>query len=107
VGGRDVLEYWIPAEELADLNAHIVGTITEYAEYRGPVSGEEFTDTQHALGRALPEAWRDFLQGPSWFRRGWMTGGAYVWLNTPREMLDLHDAWEQGLTRTRNRDHWR
>ena len=24
-----------------------------------------------------------------------MTGGAYVWLNTPREMLELHDAWEQ------------
>jgi hypothetical protein len=26
-GGRDVLEYWIPAAELAELNAHIVGAI--------------------------------------------------------------------------------
>lgn len=26
-----------------------------------------------------------------------MTSGAYVWLNTPSEMLDLHDAWDQGI----------
>jgi hypothetical protein len=95
VGGRDVLEYWIPAEELADLNAHIVGAITEEADYRGPVGDQEFTDAHHALGRALPAAWRTYLQGASWFRRGWMTGGAYVWLNTPREMLELHHAWHE------------
>jgi len=95
VGGRDVLEYWSPAHELADLNAHIVGAITEEADYRGPVADEEFTDAEHALGRTLPAAWRDYLQGPSWFRRGWMTNGTYVWLNRPREMLALHHAWEQ------------
>ncbi|SCL46712.1 hypothetical protein GA0070608_6446 [Micromonospora peucetia] len=95
VGGRDVLEYWIPAEELADLNAHIVGAIIEEADYRGPVGDQEFTDAHHALGRALPAAWRAYLQGASWFRRGWMTGGAYVWLNTPREMLELHHAWDE------------
>jgi hypothetical protein len=95
VGGRDVLEYWIPAEELADLNAHIVGAIIEEADYRGPVGDQEFIDVHHALGRALPAAWRAYLQGASWFRRGWMTGGAYVWLNTPREMLELHHAWDE------------
>lgn len=95
VGGRDVLEYWIPAEELADLNAHIVGAIIEEADYRGPVGDQEFTDAHHALGRALPAAWRAYLQGASWLRRGWMTGGAYVWLNTPREMLELHHAWDE------------
>jgi hypothetical protein len=95
VGGRDVLEYWVPAQELADLNAHIVGAITEDADYRGPVGDQEFTDAHHALGRALPAAWRTYLQGSSWFRRGWMTGGAYVWLNTPREMLELHHAWDE------------
>jgi hypothetical protein len=26
-GGRDILEYWIPAEDLAELNANIVGLI--------------------------------------------------------------------------------
>lgn len=95
VGGRDVLEYWIPAQELADLNAHIVGAIAEEADYRGPVADEEFTDAEHGLGRPLPAAWRDYLQSPSWFRRGWMNRGAYVWLNTPRELLDLHHAWDQ------------
>ncbi|RMI28268.1 ADP-ribosylation/crystallin J1 [Nocardia stercoris] len=27
VGGREILEYWIPAEELPNFNAHIVGRI--------------------------------------------------------------------------------
>ena len=93
VGGREVLEYWIPAEELADLNAHIVGAIVEEADYRGPVGDQEFTDVPHALGGALPAVWRGYLQGSSWFRRGWMTGGAHVRLHTPREMLEWHHAW--------------
>lgn len=95
VGGRDVLEYWIPAEELADLNAHLVGAITEEADYRGPVNDQEFIDADKALGRPLPAEWRSYLQGESWFRRGWVTSGAYVWLNSPREMLELHDAWDE------------
>ncbi|MFD6220869.1 ADP-ribosylation/crystallin J1 [Nocardia asteroides] len=27
-GGRDILEYWIPAEELDEFNRHLVGPIT-------------------------------------------------------------------------------
>jgi hypothetical protein len=95
VGGGDVLEYRIPAEELADFNAHIVGAITEQADYRGPVADREFADARHALRGDLPAAWRAYLQGASWFRRGWMTGGAYVWLNTPSEMLALHQEWDE------------
>lgn len=34
VGGRTILEYWIPAEDLKELNANIVGTIDVVAEYR-------------------------------------------------------------------------
>ena len=34
VGGQIHLEYWIPAEELADFNAHIVGTIEVIREFR-------------------------------------------------------------------------
>jgi hypothetical protein len=33
VGGRTIVEYWIPAEDLADLNANIVGLIEVVAEY--------------------------------------------------------------------------
>ena len=33
VGGRTILEYWIPAEDLAELNANIVGPIELVAEY--------------------------------------------------------------------------
>ena len=33
VGGRTILEYWIPAEHLKDLNANIVGLIEVVAEY--------------------------------------------------------------------------
>ena len=34
VGGATILEYWIPAEDLNELNANIVGTIDVVAEYR-------------------------------------------------------------------------
>jgi hypothetical protein len=34
VGGREILEYWIPADDLADLNKNIVGRIEVVAEYR-------------------------------------------------------------------------
>ena len=33
-GGRTILEYWIPAEELDEFNANIVGMIEVIAEYR-------------------------------------------------------------------------
>jgi len=64
-GGRDVLEYWIPAEDLAEFNANIVGPIREKARYLGPVSGQEITRAAHALGQSLPAAWRDYLTGSS------------------------------------------
>lgn len=34
VGGETILEYWIPAEDLEELNRHIVGTIEVVAEFR-------------------------------------------------------------------------
>jgi hypothetical protein len=58
------------------------------------VHDQEFIKADKALGRPLPAEWRAYLQGRSWFRRGWLTGGAYVWLNSPRETLELHDAWD-------------
>jgi hypothetical protein len=33
VGGQTILEYWIPAEDLAELNANIVGRIEVTSEY--------------------------------------------------------------------------
>lgn len=33
-GGRDLLEYWIPAEELPTFNANIVGAIRVIHEFR-------------------------------------------------------------------------
>ncbi|GAB7040722.1 MULTISPECIES: SMI1/KNR4 family protein [Catenuloplanes] len=92
---HDELEYRIPASDCAELNAHIIGAIREEADYRGPLTDAEFTEAEQALGRPLPQAWRRYLQGESWFRRGWLTSGAYVWLNTPREMLGLHEAWDE------------
>ena len=76
-GGRDVLEYWIPAECLEEFNAHITGAITEEARYLCPVSDLEFTRAAHALGQSLPAAWRDYLTGSSWFSRGWLPTGCY------------------------------
>jgi hypothetical protein len=33
VGGRTILEYWIPAEDLRAFNANLVGTIEVVAEF--------------------------------------------------------------------------
>ncbi|WP_295700086.1 hypothetical protein [Lapillicoccus sp.] len=33
-GGRTILEYWIPAEDLEEFNRHIVGLIEVVAEFR-------------------------------------------------------------------------
>jgi hypothetical protein len=33
-GGRTILEYWVPAEDLDDLNKNIVGKIEIVAQYR-------------------------------------------------------------------------
>ncbi|MGE3812253.1 MAG: hypothetical protein AB7I24_11945 [Candidatus Nanopelagicales bacterium] len=34
VGGQTILEYWIPADDLVELNENIVGQIEVVAEYR-------------------------------------------------------------------------
>ncbi len=33
-GGQTIVEYWIPAEDLAEFNRHIIGVIEVVAEYR-------------------------------------------------------------------------
>jgi hypothetical protein len=38
-GGQTILEYWIPAEHLAELNANIIGTIEVVARYDTTSSG--------------------------------------------------------------------
>ena len=37
-GGRALQEYWIPAEELQNFNAHIAGPIEVISEYRPPTN---------------------------------------------------------------------
>lgn len=36
VGGRTILELWVPAEELDDFNTHIVGGIQLVHPFRSP-----------------------------------------------------------------------
>jgi hypothetical protein len=40
VGGQMHEEYWIPAEDLDELNRNIVGLIEVVAEYRGSPEGQ-------------------------------------------------------------------
>ncbi|ETK31621.1 hypothetical protein [Microbispora sp. ATCC PTA-5024] len=39
VGGRDILELWVPAGELEEFNAHIAGPIEVVREFRPPPGG--------------------------------------------------------------------
>jgi hypothetical protein len=41
VGGQTILEYWIPAEDLDEFNANIIGTIEVIAVYTAPVDREQ------------------------------------------------------------------
>jgi hypothetical protein len=93
-GGREVLEYWIPAEELVGFNENITGVIREVARYLGPVPDEEFDRAEAALGVQFPRSWREYLQGQSWLSRGWMETGSYLTLLTPGESLEIVEAWE-------------
>lgn len=90
-GGREVVEHWVPAEDLDEFNANIVGAIVREAEYRGPVADAEFDRAEAELGRPLPAAWRRYLQGESWFRSGWL-GDLFVTLYTPLETVEAHVA---------------
>jgi hypothetical protein len=91
-GGPEAGRYEIPAADLDGLNASIDGAIREEARYHGPVSGEELSRMARALGDQLPEAWRAYLTGPSWFARGWLPSGCYLWLYTPDQSAEVLDA---------------
>jgi len=99
VGGRDVLEYWIPAEDLDSFNAHIAGAIKVVAEYRGPVPDADFAAAEAALGHELPAPWREYLQGSSWLRQGWLDSGAFVTLYPPAGTVEATQAWGEAPTR--------
>jgi hypothetical protein len=80
--------------DAAMFNDGLVGAICEEAEYRPAVADEEFSEPP-----ALPEAWRAYLQGRSWFSRGWLPSGDYLWLYSPREGAEILDAWDDGRGR--------
>lgn len=84
--------YEIPAGDLAGLNASIDGTIREEARYLGPVSGDELGRMARALDEQLPPEWGAYLTGPSWFARGWLPSGCYLWLYTPDQSVEVLDA---------------
>ena len=44
-GGRTILEYWIPAEDLAELSANIVGPVELVAEYHQDEPPEKMKET--------------------------------------------------------------
>lgn len=90
--GPQAAAYEIPAGDLARLNASIDGAIREEARYLGPVSGAEVTRMAGVLDEQLPGAWRDYLTGPSWFARGWLRSGCYLWLYTPDQSVEVLDA---------------
>lgn len=77
-GGRDVLEYWIPAEDLDEFNANLTGPITEEAPCLGPVRDEEFAQATHRLGCRFPAACCEYLQGQSWLSRCRLESGCYL-----------------------------
>jgi len=56
-----------------------------------PVSDRHFTEADTAMG-PMPQAWRAYLQGPSWLSLHCMTGGCYRTVLTPSEAFTIADA---------------
>lgn len=66
-GGRTILEYWIPAEDLPEFNANIVGLITVTAGYhRDPAASgtdnrggrdDSYSAGPVNAGRRAPDGW--------------------------------------------------
>ncbi|GHJ43367.1 hypothetical protein Cs7R123_07090 [Catellatospora sp. TT07R-123] len=95
IGDGSNAVYNLPEAEIPSLNEHLVGTIIEQADYRAALDDQEFAGGQSP---ALPPSWRSYLQHSSWFRRGWLPSGCYLWLYTPREGIELTEAWgEDGV----------
>jgi hypothetical protein len=59
-------------------------------EYQGPVPDAQFD------GLRLPDAWRAYLQSPSWFHRGWLTEQCFLHLYTPAEVRSELEVWAEG-----------
>jgi hypothetical protein len=55
-GGRAILEYWIPAEDLPELNANIVGLIAVTAEYHQDSPAATLRATTADATPATPQA---------------------------------------------------
>ncbi|MFG1991261.1 hypothetical protein ACGFJ7_14925 [Actinoplanes sp. NPDC048988] len=79
----------VAAGDVAELNTQLAGTIVEAVDFRGAVDDAEF-----AGGPSLPAEWRAYLQSPSWFRRGLLASGKYVWLYPPAEGREILAIWE-------------
>jgi hypothetical protein len=70
----------VPFAARGDLIASLRQAISEHSHYRGGLSESDLAAAEAVLGRPVPATWRSYLRAPSWFHRGWMHGGAYVWL---------------------------
>lgn len=79
----------VPPEGRDALQATLRYSISEYAHYRESLPELELQAAESALGRAIPPAWRRYLQSPCWFHRGLMRTGAFVWLYPPAMSAEL------------------
>jgi hypothetical protein len=82
----------VPREARRELVVSLQHAITEHAHYRGGIPEAELDAAQAALGRKIPVDWWSYLRGACWFHRGWMRGGAYVWLYPARMSVELSSA---------------
>ena len=69
------------------------------ARWGEPVSDDVIAAAEDRLGSRLPAAWREYLQGGSWLREGWLESGDYVQLFEPSEALERLDAWGEATPR--------
>ena len=92
-GGREVLEYWIPAEDLDSFNVHIVGSIKGCCGVPGSRTRRRLRQPSSYSDISCRWPGGSILQSASWLRQGWLDSGAFVTLYSPAETVAATQAW--------------
>jgi len=79
--------------EPGELETVLEVAIMEDADYRAAIDDREIAEAERIMKLRFPPAWRAYLQRDTWFRRGWLASGDYVWLHRPLESAETWTIW--------------
>jgi hypothetical protein len=77
----------------SELETVLTAAIIQNADYRRGVDESEIVKAERAMGLGFPIGWRAYLMRETWFRRGSLTNGEFVWLYDPHTSFESWEVW--------------